>query len=452
MKNCLYLIIGVLFISGCTKKDDSPKPFVLKTVTKDAGLIRFKAIPLADNKLRIAFPKDQQRVLTTILLKQDTTTLATTTVADDGNTGTVSATFNYAFQPGKTYNFVVKANYPATDTIYQYRIQNYVHQYVKSFAYQKILALHQSLGPNDFDLSPARDYLFIGDYVNNKTKLKRISLQTLGIDSISTAIDLNGSPIRAVSDHELLLYANINTNVANLPAVADPGTDAVVLCRYDLNSQKAVFVDYVSSGYGRVSRIINNHVLVTNPIFTAKTASLIDLGNLSKIKYPLSSFDFTSVNQYSFNHIIYSNSILNTSDGSTFSPVALNSNAGLIEVDDATGYVFTGSGRTDAINRISVGYSVYKNNVVVYQSDYQYWSQNFPIIYNIKNDIVTFYQSYNYDTKVNIDGYYTLNLKTKEVKLIQDDSTFYQVISDYQLKDGSVFSIRADGVYRLRPL
>lgn len=451
MKKWIYLMVVALLVSSCSKKSDNPSPSTRKAIIKDVGLIPFKAIPLADNQLKLAFLKNQQRVLTSVVLRIDTATLATMAVLDDGNRGSVSATFNYAFQPGKTYNFVVTAKDPASDTIYHYQVQGYAHRFVKSFKYQKVLSLQQSLGPDNFDLSPLRNYLFIGDYVNNVTQLKRVSLQDLSVQPVATIIDLNGSPIRAVSDNELLVYANKNTNISGLPATADPGNDAIILCRYDLNSQKSSFVDYVSSGYGRVSRIINNHVLVTNPIFTAQTASLIDLGSLNKVKFPLSSFDFTTINEYSFGHILHSNSIVNPANGSIVTPVNVNSNSGLIELDDATGYAFVGSGRTDAGGKIATGYSVYKNNTPVYQSDFIYGSHYFPIIYNIRNDIVTFYQSYGYDTVVNIDGYYTLNLKTKEVKLIQDDSNLY-VISDYQMKDGSTLSVRADGVYKLMPL
>lgn len=452
MKTNLCFIIVILFLCSCKKQTENPVPAARQTIVKDAGLIPFKIIPMADNQLKIILLRAQNRTISAVLLKIDTTTVATsTTLTNEANTNGVSATFNYPFRSGITYNFLVKANYAANDTVYQYKVQNYQHQFVKSFNYQKVLPLTQSIGPNGFDLSPSRNFLFIVDEVNNTAQLKRISLQNLHVENISTAIDLNGSPIRAASDDELLVYANLHTQVANLPAVADPGNDAAVLCRYNIPSQTASFIDYISSGYGRLSRIVNNHILVTNPIFTAKTASLINLGNLSKITYPLGNFDFTSINQNSFNHIIYQNAFLNTTDGSTSVPVNVGSNDGLIEQDDVSGYVFTGSGRQDANRLITTAFSVYKNGAPVYQSDYGYASAYFPIIYNIKNDVVTFYQSFGYDTKVNIDGYYMLNLKTKEVKLIQDDSNLF-VISDYQLKNGSTISIRADGIYKLTPL
>ncbi|OIQ63638.1 hypothetical protein GALL_548210 [mine drainage metagenome] len=278
--------------------------------------------------------------------------------------------------------------------------------------------------------------------------MNRINLQTLAVVPID--YDIAGGPVRAISDHELLVYGGKSTK--NLSAIADPGYDATILARYDIDLKSSEFVDFVSNEYGRMSRVINNHVLVTNPIFTAKTASLINLGDMSRVKYSLNNFDFTRINQYSFGHIIYENMLVSTSDGSMSAPVSLGPNSGLIEVDDATGYIFTGSGKTNAANQILTAYSIYKGNTVIYQSDYVYGrSVSFPIIFNIKNDVVTFYQYFGYDTNQHIDGYYTLNLKTQDIKLIQADSNPY-VISDYQQKDSSVFSIRTDGVYKLVPV
>ena len=130
-------------------------------------------------------------------------------------------------------------------------------------------------------------------------------------------------------------------------------------------------------------------------------------------------------------------------------PVQISPDAGLSEIDDATGYAFATNALNGPNNTFLTGISVYKNNLSVYQSDYKSGrSDYFPIIYNINNNILTFYRSFGFDTVANLDGYYTLNLITGEVKLVQTDSNAY-IVSDYQQQDGSIFSIRNDGVYKL---
>jgi hypothetical protein len=443
MKKYFYLFLSLILLSACSKKGDNEvKPAYTKQTIKDAGAIVFKAAPLSDHELRLNFIDTGNEKLAKVILKQGNTTLATMPVVY-GDNGSVSATFSYDFKPGTKYSFIVQAAVVST-TINQYSIPEYVHSFVSAYNYQKVFTSNSPLGPNDFDISPARNYLFLSDDLNNVVTLKRISLKTLSVENIN--FEVPGQPVRAVSDNELLVYGDKNT--ANLPPVADAGYDAVVLARFNIDTKKMNFVDYFSSGYGRISRVINNHVLITNPIFTAETASLINLADLSKVKYSLNDFAFELIDQFSFGHIIYNNMLVNPSTGKFIQPLALDANSGLVDIDDATGYGFAQS-YTLGPQQAITSFSIYKNKAVVYQSDrVQGRSVFFPIIYNIQNDVVTYYQSFGYDTKVNIDGYYTLNIKTGETKLVQADSNPY-VISDYQLKDGSVFSVRADGVYKL---
>lgn len=437
-----------ILIGGCSKKNDiqtlSPEK---KAVIKDAGIIPYKIAPLANNQLKVSFRNDQQTVFSKIILKQDTTTLQTVTLSKDG-LNDFSATFNYAFKPGVKYNFKVQTT-AVSDTIRQYSINDYNHLYVQAFAYKKVLDLKQSLGPKACDLSPSRNFLFITDDINNVLYTKRLSLKTFAIDNISNK--LQSTFIRAVSDDEILTYGDKTT--ANVPQVTyEPGSDRVVLSRYNINTQQSTFVDFVSSGYGRISRIVNNHVLVTNPVYEDKTASLINLTDLSKVKYSLNNLDFRYINEYSFGHILYANQLVNITNGSMSAPLNLSDNSGIVNIDDNSGYIFVSSVRETAAKNLETAYSVYKNTAAIYQSNYQYGlSAYFPTVANIKNDVLTFYQSFGYNTSTMIDGYYTINLKTGEIKLIDANSNNY-VISDYQLTDGITISVRADGVYKLTPV
>lgn len=442
MKKYFYLIINILLLSACSKKAEVG-PVVTQASIKDAGVIEFKAAPLSDHEVKVSFIDSGARILNKIILKQDNTILATLPLSK-GTDGAISATFNYAFKPGVKYNFLVQTTL-VSNIISQYSIAEYVHTYVSVYNYQKVFTSHWPLGPNYFDISPSRNYLFLSDDVNNDVQLKRVSLKTLAVEDVG--FDAAGQAIRAISDNELLVTSN--NSATNLPKITTAGTDSVVLARFNIDTRKMTFVDYFSWGYGRISRVINNHVLITNPIFTTRTASLINLDNLSKVKYSLDDFAFEAIDQYSFGHIIYNNMLVNPVTGKFVQPLALDANSGLVDIDDATGYGFVQSAFAGPGNEFTTSFSIYKNKTSVYQSDkVRGRSVFFPIIANIQNDVLTYYQSYGYDTKVNIDGYYTLNLKTGESKLVQADSNPY-IISDYQLKDGSVFSVRTDGVYKL---
>ena len=430
-------------LNACSKKGDNEIKPDISPIIKDGGAIAFKAAPLSNHRLRLYFLNPPDRTLSKVILKQDNTVLATSLLTDSA--GVVYALFDYDFKPGVKYNFAVQTTL-ASSAITQYSITGYTHSYVSAYNYQKIFASHISMGPSGFDISPSRNYLFIADDVNNNMELKRISLKTFDVQDLP--FKAAGLVVRAVSDNELLVYGDKTTE--NVPAAPAAGTYDEILARYNIDTKKMTFVNYFSGSYGRISRIVNNHVLIVDPSYYDYTASLINLGDLSKVKYSLNDSNFGAVDEVSFNHIICNNMLLNTATGKFTRPFDLNANSGLVEVDDATGYGFVQSYILTPDVATS-SFSVYKNKTAVYTSPQVLGlSVYFPIIYNIQNDVVTYYQCFNYDTKVNIDGYYTLNIKTGEIKLIQADSNpNAYVISDYQLKDGSIFSVRADGVYKL---
>jgi hypothetical protein len=55
-----------------------------------------------------------------------------------------------------------------------------------------------------------------------------------------------------------------------------------------------------------------------------------------------------------------------------------------------------------------------------------------PAIQQVKNNTILFYQYFGYGTPFNIDGYYTLDLNTKKVTLVQSDNSSSFVINDLQ--------------------
>ena len=246
--------------------------------------LMFKVIPLSQNKLKISFLYNQNRNLAKLILKKDTATVGTYAISNDNNS-IYSTEINYNFSSGEKYNFIVQTGslYSGTyhDTIYQYSISGYTHNYVSAYDYQKVLNINQFIGFNAYDISPSRKTIFINDYSssNSTFTLKRLSLTDLKTDTI--AGDAAGQMVRAISDDEILIETGKYNN-------RYLGGDSNALIRYNINTKQSVFIDWVSQSYGRTSRIINNHVLVTNPALTAGTTTLINLNDNSKRVYPLS--------------------------------------------------------------------------------------------------------------------------------------------------------------------
>ena len=153
------------------------------------------------------------------------------------------------------------------------------------------------------------------------------------------------------------------------------------------------------------------------------------------------------INERTSGQLIYSNSIIDPKDGYIGS-AQTGSNLQIATADAASGYYASVSAITNA-NDIATRFHIYKDNVVVYQSDSKKDRLvTFPALALVNQDLIIFHQYFGYDKQLNIDGYYALNLKTKELKLLQADSPRFGFTHDYQL-DNANFVVRTDGVYKL---
>jgi hypothetical protein len=248
-----------------------------------------------------------------------------------------------------------------------------------------------------------------------------------------------------MSDNEIL----VEGSYGNRPL----GTDSVALLRYNIQTGQSSFIDYVSPNYGRFSHVINNHILVTNPVFTSGTSSLIDLKDNSKVLYPNSALKFALVGENNFDHIYYENQVVDPVTGSLQTKLPLTDSSGIEYIDSATQYTITSKytfyNPDDSLNYYKSRLAVYLQNNRVYQGDFDN-TRLFQIgrQLNIHNNRILFYQSFGYDTRYRIDGYYLLDLNTQQVRLTQCDSTPY-VIDDFQLDDHTIISVRADGIYKI---
>ena len=440
MRNRLYILVAMAFLAGCSKHDTpapQPQPTIIKDVTTP---LYFKLIPQASNQFKISFQSDPGRSLVKLYLKKDTSTVGTYTLGNDGN-GYYSTVVSYDLTAGQPYKMVVESS-SLNDTAFRYTLPAYTHTYLSPFQYEKLLSLTQSLGPKAFDISPSRNVIFITDDVNNTLITKRLSLSDGKIDTLASI--KNGLMIRAISDDEVLSLDDTYNNKILLQ-------DSAALMRYNIKTGLSSFVDFVSRDYGRFSRVINNHILVTEP-YSLGNSALIDLTDNSKVVYPYSSFDFRYIGETNFDHLYYQNYVVDPATGALQSKLNLTDSSGIDYIDSSTQYTIVSKYvlQPETHAYYSSRLSVYSKTNLVYQGNYAN-SRLFQVgrQLSISNDRILLYQSFGYDTTYRIDGYYMLDLNTHQLSLLQCDSNPY-VILDFQLDLHSMISVRADGVYRVR--
>jgi hypothetical protein len=445
-KNLPLLLVILSYTLSCSKPYPQYVASVQQTVPvfiKDAGQILFKVVHVSPTEVRVLFNYPSTRVLKNLILKHDTAVLNSYPVNRDG-ADFYSAIVPYNFDSTLKYDFKVQTN-PVSDTIYQYTVANYIHTFRSVYTYRRVLKFNQSLGFSGFDITPSRNFLFLVDDSLNTLITKKMSLQNYAVENLSTS--LYPIPVRAVSDSSILLQTRFYDN-------RYLQSDSSALTNYNIISGTSKFVDWVSGDYGRTSRIINNHVLVTNPWLTNGNSSLINLADNSKIVYGNSVANPLLIKENNFDNIYNGNLLVNIQSGAFTTPLPANTKEEVAYVDNAgkwaitTSYTQFSSGGTD---NYSSHFSVYNSNQNKVYEGTELTGRifYFPAIQTIKNNTILFYQSFGFGTAFDIDGYYTLDLNTKKETFIQSDNSSPYILIDFQLDEKRLLSIRYDGVYEL---
>jgi len=443
MRKYGYPLLITLSLAACSKHDEKPIAPAPIIVRDTSAALFFRTVPTATDQLQLSFPWIGN--LAKVYLENDTGIVGTYPLVPVTNFS-YNATINYPFAAGRRYSFLVESA-PANGVAYRYFIRNYTHIYTAQFTYQKLLTLTQSLGPQAFDISPSRNTLFITDDITNTLSTKRLSLKDGRIDTIG---GIFGLVVRAINDSEILVKGATPQWPANIPYPTPTG-DSAILVRYNVNTKQSSFVSYVSSNYARYSRIVDNHILTTLPLFPGNSV-LINLGDTTKRVYPAAAFNFSLVAENNFDHIFYGNQIVNPVTGALQSILPTDS-VGIQSIDSATGYITSFWYTTPAPTAISfksrIAVWLPGNPTPVYQSDLVN-NRSFvsPRHTSIANNRLLFYQGFGYDTAYHIDGYYQLDLNTQTTTLVHCFSTPY-VLDDFQLDPHTLISVRPDGVYRV---
>jgi len=421
---------NVQVVNGPVKKD------TLKTSVSD---LKFKIYPTANDQFTFSVLNKNGKSYK-LYLKKDTTELASYLLATENDNDFISsAVVKYNFSPNVVYKISIQATSQNTDTVFQeeFTIKDYTHQYFNKFNYEKLAAINQTL---DFDISPSRNTIFYLDYISNKFVLKRLSLTAKKLDVLDE--NFFSLLIRAKSDNQLITRTSKYNN-------RYLKRDSCAVISYDINTHETSFIDWGSSDYGRYSRVVNNSIMVSNPVFT-NTVSLVNLADNSKKTYPA---DIRFLSEYNFNQIAMGGEILNFNNLNFENKLPfISSNSSIAYFDDNSQYYITQEYfRESESSSYFSRMIIYKDNKIVYEQPFEKgrWF-NFPRVINLKDNKFIFQQGYEYDSIVRFDGYYLLDISTKKITFLQNDNNKYVKYDFFNGTDKNAFiSVRPYEIYKI---
>lgn len=435
----IITIISSLFYS-CNTEDIIVKKTVAKrdTTTVITTDLKFKLSPTASNQFTFSVLTQENKTFK-LYLKQGNNELGSYLLTPETkNTSVSSAIVNYAFVPNTPYQIMIRAIRENKDSVVQedFTINSYIHNYCNQFTYEKLASINQRL---DFDISPSRNVIFYNDYIDNKCVLKRLSISDKKLDILDESFF--SLLIRAKNDNELIVSTH-NYNNHYLKA------DSCALLDYDVYTHKKTFLDWGSSDYGRYSRVVNNSIMISNPI-SAHTVSLINLADNSVKKY---TANIVLLGEYSYDKIYLGGETFNFNTYSFTNELPfLNSNSGIAYSDENSKYYITREYFNDP--KSSSYYNrmiIYKDNKLVYEQPFEKGrSFVIPSSINLSDSKLIFYQYYDYDSSVRMDGYYLLDIATKQVTLLQNDSNRYTTFDFFDTNKNSFISIRQYEIYKI---
>lgn len=443
MKNLILIlaILSVVFYSCETDEIQSDHTLEIKDTIKTAiSDLKFKIDPTTTDQFKFSILNPKNKTVK-LYLKKGNTDVANFLLTTENNLPDIlSAKVKYNFSPNDVYQILIRETRETMDTVFQeeFTLNGYTHKYSNQFKYEKLASINQRL---DFDISPSGNVIFYLDYINNKPVLKRLSLVDKKLDVIDE--DFFSLLIRSRSDNQLITSSKKYNN-------RFLKVDSCALLNYNVNTRETSFIDWGSGDYGRFSRVVNNSIMVSNPVST-NSISLVNFSDNSKKVYPA---DIRYLSEYSFNQIYLGREIFNFSNFSFEDRLPfLNSNTSIAYFDDNSQYFITIEylRESQSLTSTYTRMIIYKDNKIVYEQPFEkgrYFT--FPSTINLTDNKLIFYQYYDYDSTVRLDGYYLLDLKTKETTLLQNDSNNYVKFDFFRDSNkGSFISVRPYEIYKI---
>ncbi|MBL7870362.1 MAG: hypothetical protein JNM78_02035 [Cyclobacteriaceae bacterium] len=440
MKQLILSSYILLTLAGCIDPEIKiSKSQNITTIDKLEESLAYKLSPSAADQLTISFLNNQNRDFESLTLMQGDAKLATFDFIRDPFGGQIfSADVKYQFKEGEFYDFLI-ASKEILDTVFVYHLKNYKHIYTQKFNYHKIdnwTHLHE------YDFDPNRKFLFVTDFDNNKFILKKISLEDNTVFTLPN--NFSGAPIRVISDNEIISYSLFYNN-HYLKG------DSAALLKYNLSTGTTQFLDWISADYIMFSRVVNDHVMFNNPIFTSKTSTLIDLSDDTKTVLSNSDINTLRFRSETFDNL-YSidNNIFDWSSTSFVKKINIPEKAFISYIDEVGQFSFV-------IETVSdLNYSNYQSRLLVYKGIELLHQGNFEencqinlgkIIKPVDNKII-FFKNYGLSHSPKISGYYSFDLRTGETALVHCDED-NSAIRDFTLNDNTFLSVRSQGLYKI---
>ena len=443
MKNLILIlaILSVVFYSCETDEIQADHTLEIKDTIKTAiSDLKFKIDPTTTDQFKFSILNPKNKTVK-LYLKKGNIDVANFLLTTENNLPDIlSAEVKYNFSPNDVYQILIRETRETMDTVFQeeFTLNGYTHKYSNQFKYEKLASINQRL---DFDISPSGNVIFYLDYINNKPVLKRLSLVDKKLDVIDE--DFFSLLIRSRSDNQLITSSKKYNN-------RFLKVDSCALLNYNVNTRETSFIDWGSGDYGRFSRVVNNSIMVSNPVST-NSISLVNFSDNSKKVYPA---DIRYLSEYSFNQIYLGREIFNFSNFSFEDRLPfLNSNTSIAYFDDNSQYFITIEylRESQSLTSTYTRMIIYNDNKIVYEQPFEkgrYFM--FPSRINLTDNKLIFYQYYDYDSTVRLDGYYLLDLKTKETTLLQNDSNNYVKFDFFRDNNkGSFISVRPYEIYKI---
>lgn len=442
MTKLVYIIsIFALVLTSCNEDPFVPDMVSQKkdTVQKSINNLRFKLTATSDNEFTFVIPTDEQ-VSYELFLKKNNKALADNKFVRDTNISSLlTTTVNYNFLPNNSYQILIRATKTAGDTVYleDFTINSYIHNFVAGLNYEKLTTIKQLL---EFDMAPSGNIIFYLDFINNKFVLNKLSLADNSLEQLDG--EFFSLLLRAKNDNELIVSTN---KIGNRYL----GSDSCALLTYNLFSKESSFLDWGSKDYGRFSRVVNNEIMVSNPVST-NSVTLINLSNDFRKTYQT---DIRYLREYSYDHIYIYNDILDFASLEFINRLPfLNSNSAIGYYDENSGYFITTEYFTELEPRVTYSRMIiYKDNKIVSELPFEK-NRNFslPRKINLTDNKLIFFQSYEYDSEVRTDGYYLLDISTNKVTLLQNESDNYVKYDFFSGTDKNTFiSVRPYKILRV---
>ncbi|MCZ8217629.1 MAG: hypothetical protein O9262_15400, partial [Cyclobacteriaceae bacterium] len=408
MKKVMFLCISIV-VAGCIDSEmDYSRNNIIVTVDKPFETIPYQLSPTATNKLTISFLYKQEPALKSLTLLKGIEKLLIVDFTRPYDGEIFTTDINFAFQDRESYDFLLET-VAANDTIYTYHLNNYRHTFVQTFEYEKVDTWKQML---EYDVEPQRKYLFVKDYVNNESILKRISLENFTVQTLVN--NFGSAPIRALSGDEIITYSRFN-NGRFLSA------DSAALIKYNLNSGASQFIGWISADYLRLSRIVNNHIIFNNPVFTSKTSTLINLTDQSKkffLNEELNPLQFRSNN---FDNLYNGDNVFDWRTEAFVEKINLSENSFISHVDNLSNYIFVIETNYGPDNKYFYSrLMVYEGNNLIHQGTFEEnCSYELGRTIDVSSNQIILFKNYGFYTKPGISGYYLIDVSTGESKLLQ---------------------------------